>query len=113
MAIPHKRYTFDLSRPITSVDHLIKGYVHGPEWGEDEHYYEFVKYTDHGIGKSDTEIKEVIKELKSKNFSIHYHVWDHQAMLDMFIAIKNKFKFKFKFKFKYEIELSMATLNIN
>lgn len=104
MAIPDKRYTFDLLRPVTSLEHFIKDYEEGPEWSEYDHYYEFVKYTEHGKGKTESEIKEVIKELKAKNFSIHYHVWDHQSMLDMFIMIKNKFRFS------YEIELSMAAL---
>lgn len=104
MAIPDKRYTLDIHRSITPLQHFIKDYEEGPEWSEDDHYHEFVKYTYHGKGKTDAEINEFIKQLKARNFSIHYHVWDHEAMLDMFRMIKNKFNFK------YEIVFSMAAL---
>jgi len=102
MAIPDKRFTFDEKREITPVSHFIKDYEEGPKWSEHGHYFDFVKHTDHGIGKSDVEIEEVIKNLKEKNWSIHYHVWDHQAMIDMFCMIKNHFGFAF------EIEVAVA-----
>jgi hypothetical protein len=105
LAIPDKRYTFDEHRELTPLEHFIKDYEQGADWGEDEHYYDFVKNTEHGFGKSDKEIAEVIQKLKEKNFSIHFHVWDHQSMIDMFCMIKKKFKFPF------EIAVAVAPVN--
>ena len=99
MVIPDKRYTFDLLRPVTTFEHLIKDYKEGPAWSEHDHYYEFVKFTEHGAGKTDTEIGLVINDLKKRNHSIHYHVWDHQAMLDMFNSMKEKMNFNFEITF--------------
>lgn len=104
MAIPDKRFTLDAHRSVTPLEHFIKDYEEGPQWSEEDHYYDFVKYTEHGKGKTDSEIKTVINELKNRNFSIHYHVWDHEAMLEMFSMIKKRFNFK------YELVFSMAAL---
>jgi SAM-dependent methyltransferase len=102
MAIPDKRFTFDEDRIITPLDHFIKDYEQGPAWSEHEHYFDFVKYTDHGLGKTDAEIEKVIDNLKAINWSIHFHVWDHQAMIDMFSMIKKRFNIAF------EIEVAIA-----
>lgn len=102
MAIPDKRFTFDEFRAITPLDHFIKDYTDGPAWSQDGHYYDFVKHTEHGIGKTDSEISEVISKLKAMNWSIHFHVWDHQAMIDMFSMLKRHFGFQF------EIEVAVA-----
>ncbi len=102
MAIPDKRYTFDEFRSTTPLDHFIKDYTDGPAWSQDEHYYDFVKHTEHGTGKTDKEISEVILKLKEMNWSIHFHVWDHQAMIDMFCMLKSHFGFQF------EIEVAVA-----
>jgi len=42
LSIPDKRYTFDMDRPITSVDHVTKDYVEGPEWSKRKHFEEWV-----------------------------------------------------------------------
>jgi predicted SAM-dependent methyltransferase len=103
MAIPDKRYTFDINRSITPTEHFIKDYEQSPAWSEEEHYYDFVKHASHGVNKNDTEIWEIVKQLKARNFSIHFHVWDHQAMIDMFCMIKKHFGFRF------EIETAVAS----
>lgn len=101
LAIPDKRYTFDTNRALTTIDHLLKDYKEGPSWSEESHYYDFVKYTEHGFGKTEVEIREVIQALKKKNFSIHFHVWDHQSILEMFCALKSELKFKFQIEAVY------------
>jgi predicted SAM-dependent methyltransferase len=102
LAIPDKRFTFDEPRKVTSLDHFVQDYQQGPAWSEHEHYYDFVKHTEHGFNKSDSEIEEVIARLKEMNWSIHFHVWDHQAMIDMFCMMKNQLRFGF------EMELAVA-----
>lgn len=103
MAIPDKRYTFDLNREVTQIDHLVKDYRIGPEWSEDMHYRDFVKNTIWGTNcNSDEDITNVVNNLKAKKFSIHYHVWRHQDLIDFFIYLKNQLKFPF------EIELAMS-----
>ena len=105
MAIPDKRFTFDHLRKNTSLEHFCKDYEEGPSWSEQHDYYDFVKFTEHGIGKSDEEIGLVIEDLKERNFSIHFHVWDHTSMLEMFLMLKSKYNFPF------EIVLAQAPTN--
>lgn len=96
MAIPDKRYTFDNPRKITTLDHFANDYIDGAAKTEYEHYFDFVKHTSHGKNKSDNDIPDVIKSLKERNFSIHFHVWDHQSMIEFFCMLKNRFNFKFE-----------------
>lgn len=106
MAVPDKRYTFDVKRDITTVEHLLKDYEEGPDWSEEDHYYDFVSKTDKSDGcKNDADIHRVIRELKDANFSIHYHVWDHHAMLNLLMTLAEKLKFPF------EISLALAPQN--
>lgn len=103
MAMPDKRYTFDINRDITTVEHLLRDYEEGPDWSEEAHYYDFVSKTDKSDGcKNDEDIQRVIAGLKAANFSIHYHVWDHHAMLNLLMVLSGKLKFPF------EISLALA-----
>ena len=96
LAIPDKRYTFDIDRDITSWKHFKKDYEEGSGQSEYAHYYDFVKHTEHGLGKTDREINEKINELKARNFSIHFHVFDHESILKLFMNLKEEMNFKFE-----------------
>lgn len=106
MAVPDKRYTFDAKRDITTQEHLLRDYREGPDWSEEDHYFDFVSKTDKSDGcKSDEDIRRVIQELKDNNFSIHYHVWDHNAMLMLLTMLSNELSFPF------EIDFALAAQN--
>lgn len=96
LAIPDKRYTFDISRQITSFEHLENDYLQGPDQSEEAHYLDFVRHTFWGEGKTEAELPAVVDHLKNINFSIHYHVWDHEALMKMFILIKERFTFPYE-----------------
>jgi len=102
LAIPDKRFTFDKPRKLTSWDHMLKDFKEGPAWSENDHYFNFVKHTYHGEGKTNKEIEQVIKNLRQQNFSIHFHVWDHSSLIEFF------FKLKSELFFPLNIEFSMA-----
>ena len=87
MAVPDKRFTFDINRDITSYEHILKDFHEGAEWSEQNHYMDFVKHTEHGEGKNNNEIEEKIIELRENNFSIHFHVWDFNAMLSLLMNL--------------------------
>jgi SAM-dependent methyltransferase len=100
MAMPDKRRTFDVDRAITTQEHLLKDYEEGPDWSEEEHYFDFVSKTDKSEGCKNTEdILNVIRGLKESNFSIHYHVWDHHAMLGLLMMLAAKPQFPFEIEF--------------
>jgi hypothetical protein len=100
MAVPDKRYTFDIHRDITTVEHLLRDYEEGPDWSEEAHYFDFVSKTDKSDGcNTEEDIHRVIRELKAANFSIHYHVWDHHAMLNLLMVLSGRMQFPFEISF--------------
>jgi SAM-dependent methyltransferase len=97
MAIPDKRYTFDIDRAETSMDHFLRDYREGPSWSEDMHYDDFVRKTEWSRDcKTAEDIAKVIRHLKDINFSIHFHVWTHSTMIDFFQLMRHELSFPFE-----------------
>lgn len=100
MAVPDMRYTFDSGREVTANEHLLRDYQEGPDWSEDQHYHDFVSHTDHSDGcRNEEDIQRVIRGLKEGKFSIHYHVWDHHAMLGLLMMLNDRLHFPFEIEF--------------
>ncbi|MBI9062170.1 MAG: methyltransferase domain-containing protein [Marinilabiliaceae bacterium] len=92
LAIPDKRYTFDCKRNTTTYEHLLNDYENGILTSREDHYFDFVKNTTWGENKDHDGILKQIEYLKSINFSIHYHVWDHTQFLVFITKLINDFK---------------------
>ena len=103
MAMPDKRYTFDIKRHETAMAHFLQDYREGPAWSEEMHYQDFVRNTEWSDNcKTDEDIAKVIQHLKDINFSIHFHVWSNATMIDFFQMMRHELKFPF------EIEICVA-----
>ena len=85
MAIPDRRFTFDVDRPNTAVEHLYRDHEEGAEVSRKGHFSEFVRLANLHCGKeawqSEAEYEAQVKYLMDTNYSIHYHVWDFQSMM--------------------------------
>ena len=50
LAVPDKRFTFDVDRPCTTIEHVMRDFTEGPEWSRRQHFEEWTrlvnKYTD-------------------------------------------------------------------
>ncbi len=80
LAVPNKKKTFDVDRPVTPIDHLIRDYKEGPTVSRLQHFEEWVvsvNKTAPGM------VKTEVARLAAMNYSIHYHVWDPPAFLDL------------------------------
>lgn len=85
-AVPNKKKTFDLNRPLTSFDHILQDYKDGPELSYDRHLQEWVELVD----KLEPSLqKQKIEHIKKINYSIHFHVWDEDTFYD-FLEKTNK-----------------------
>lgn len=72
-AVPNKKCSFDIDRPTTSFEHLVKDDQEGPEISRYQHFHEWVTL----VNKAPHEkIQEQIEQLLQINYSIHFHVWD-------------------------------------
>jgi len=102
LSVPDKRYSFDIDRPVTSLEHLLRDYKTGPSVSKKQHFEEWVKYIDKI--KSDIAVKKQISHLMSLNYSIHYHVWTQNEILEFIVVLKKKLHFNF------EVELILKNL---
>jgi SAM-dependent methyltransferase len=96
MAIPDKTRTFDEERPITPFSHLMKDYESGPEWSRRDHYMEWAHLVDKvPLGSPQVEDAE---RLMAKNYSIHFHVWDHFAMMNFVYNLRYSVGLEFEIR---------------
>jgi predicted SAM-dependent methyltransferase len=88
MAVPDKRFTFDVGRPLTTLDHLIRDHTEGPEWSCESHFREWVEIVCQIQGEAQT---EAVRQLMETNYSIHFHVWTAATLLEFLVALPKQF----------------------
>jgi SAM-dependent methyltransferase len=101
VSIPDKRFTFDVNRPITPYDHLVKDYTEGPEVSRRQHFEEWVRLANKVT--DDIEVQRQIKHLMEINYSIHFHVWTETEMIEFFLKQKGT----------HDFEIELFSRNIN
>lgn len=76
-AVPDGRFTFDRERPLTTPEHLWRDFEDGPQNSYQEHLREWTR----SITKPDeAEFEQSVAQLKESRYSIHFHVWDFDAL---------------------------------
>lgn len=91
MCVPDKRYTFDIDRPITALEHLVKDHTEGPGWSRNSHLDEWVRLVEKV--KTEAEIQRRFEYLLGINYSIHYHVWTQTEMFELIQNLRDQFDF--------------------
>jgi SAM-dependent methyltransferase len=81
IALPNKQYTFDRSRPVTELSHIIRDFEEGPEWSRLNHLREWVERVER---LPHEQVDRRIAELDERRYATHIHVWDPMAMGQMF-----------------------------
>nr|WP_233101960.1 methyltransferase domain-containing protein [Variovorax sp. IB41] len=87
MAVPDKRYTFDLPRAVTSVEHAIRDHVWGPGVSRRAHYEEWLRVID---GKRGKELEALTEAFMRERTNIHFHVWTVTEMFALLLAARNE-----------------------
>jgi SAM-dependent methyltransferase len=88
IALPDKRFTFDIRRSLTSLDHLIRDFEEGPDWSASGHYLDWAQNVENLTGAQAT---QRALHLISVRENIHFHVWDYPAMEEMFRYAADRF----------------------
>lgn len=83
VAIPDRRHSFDKQRKLTSFEHLLADYRHGPAGSEEEHLHEWItvvnKETDeHAVAAQKSELRKI-------DYRIHYHVWETNSFIEALV----------------------------
>ncbi len=98
LTVPNKHVTFDQERPITTLEHVLLDYKHGPGRERREHYAEWIHFVA-GI-RDEKEAQLHIDGTMQRGYSIHFHVWNFNAFLALLEHLKTELHFPFKLERK-------------
>lgn len=90
LALPDKRFSFDVRRPVTTFEHLLRDYREGGEWSRFGHHEEAHRLIA-GI-TDETQIRRHIEEGRDT----HFHVWTQIEMLEMIVRLRRELAFDFE-----------------
>ena len=99
LAIPDKRFTFDVERPISTIEHVRRDYLEGGAWSKEQHFDEWARYVwTHVSGESKTEeqIREAAQFWMEINYSIHFHAWTPKEMMEIILECKTLLNLNFE-----------------
>lgn len=88
MAVPDKRFTFDVDRPLTPLAHLMRDFGEGPEWSLRSHAEEWVELVERGT-------EERVDALVAGARSIHFHVWTPSTFHELLVYCHDDLAFPF------------------
>ena len=91
LAVPEKRFTFDVKRPPTPIDHLLRDYREGPAWSKQQHFEEWVRLVE---GQPEEQLESRLQQLLAMDYSIHYHVWEAQGLLEFVATLQRMLRFE-------------------
>jgi predicted SAM-dependent methyltransferase len=80
LAIPDKRFTFDVDREVTPPEHLLEDHRSGPEGSRREHFEDWARLVDK-VGEA--EVGAHAAKLLDDDYSIHFHVWTQKDALEL------------------------------
>jgi predicted SAM-dependent methyltransferase len=92
MGVPDKRYIFDVDRPLTTLDHLIKDYKEGPEWSKVSHYEEYVRLVEKFPQEQVLARQQALINI---DYSIHFHVWTSETFSELLFYSQKHLGFDF------------------
>lgn len=90
-AVPDKRYTFDYSRDVTPLDHMIVDYEQGPEASRSAHFDDWARLVEFKENETAQETIARARELERAGHSIHMHVWTQAEFLQLVLAARQRF----------------------
>ena len=90
LAVPDKRYTFDVDRPVTSTDHVLQDHREGPEGSRRAHYEEWARLVDKA-----EEPEAHATALLERGYSIHFHAWTQAELIDLLRAAAGALELEF------------------
>ena len=93
LAVPDKRHTFDLKRPVTPYAVLRNAYVSGQRSGRAELFYEWAHLV---YNLPPDQAKARAEQLMEEDYSIHYNVWATSDLLKFLMSARHDFQSPFE-----------------
>jgi SAM-dependent methyltransferase len=101
LAVPDKRHTFDIDRPVTSFEHVLRDFEDGPDVSRRDHFEEWTRLVDK---VPEDEIPGRLEQLMQLDYSIHYHVWTQREALELLTAVRERLDLDFDIELMERIE---------
>jgi predicted SAM-dependent methyltransferase len=93
IAIPDKRFTFDVERDATPFEHLLRDHEEGPAWSRGGHYEEVARLV-MGV-RDERKVKEFAGQNREHVGHTHFHVWTQADMFEMIAALRKRVGLEF------------------
>jgi predicted SAM-dependent methyltransferase len=87
-AVPDKRFTFDVLRPVTPLEHMVADHQQGPERSRREHYEEWSRLVI--AAETGENWSQRATELEEMGYSIHMHVWTQSEFLRLILECRDR-----------------------
>jgi len=87
LCVPDKRYTFDIRRRTTPYDHILRDYREGPIWSRRGHVLDWAEHVEEIRDPEQRERRA--DQLIAESYSIHYHVWTFEGLVEMLLRAKS------------------------
>jgi SAM-dependent methyltransferase len=101
LAVPDKRHTFDVDRPVTPFAHLLQDFEKGPQVSRRDHFEEWARLVDK---VPEEEVSRRVEQLMELDYSIHYHVWTQREALELLTDARERLNLDFEIELMERIE---------
>jgi predicted SAM-dependent methyltransferase len=98
LALPDKRCSFDVDRPVTPFEHLLRDYHDGPAWSRRQHFEEWTRLVNKVLDDEEAE-RQIALNLEM-DYSIHYHVWTQAEMFELVVELRKMVSFELELSLK-------------
>jgi SAM-dependent methyltransferase len=92
LAVPDKRFTFDVDRPCTTIEHIMKDFTEGPEWSRRQHFEEWTRLVNKC--SDEAQVAAEVQHLMDIDYSIHFHVWTATELLELVETVRRVVSFE-------------------
>lgn len=92
LTVPDMRFTFDVDRPVTSIEHALADHTDGGSASRSGHYREFIALVEKAPADR---IEARAAELDASGYSIHFHAWTAEAILELLLEVQKLVPFAF------------------
>jgi SAM-dependent methyltransferase len=93
LAVPDKRWTFDVCRSVTPLEHLFRDHAEGPVRSFRDHLREWAEWVEGFTGKAIEERADILAAEGTP--SIHYHVWTQTDLAEFLGAVRRRLALPF------------------
>jgi SAM-dependent methyltransferase len=97
-AVPDKRFTFDVDRPVTPLAHVVRDHEEGPAWSRLDHYEEWSRFVyadpDEPV-RDEATVVNLARGLNADDYSIHFHVWTQAELLELILYWRERSRHAF------------------